>query len=117
MFMSYRQDIMDTKEMNKRLKAWMFPVVFTGYVLASVILLFCLNFHLPMAVEKVIYVLITPCVFIFGLFQPVLKSLGWVEGEMIQFPSVLGLLVVLIVCNGVFYLVGICFSKLQKKNR
>lgn len=75
---------------------WIAAAVTAGYfvVTAGVFRLF--NIGVPRALEQALSLLVTPAVLLMGLWDPVLKRLGWSKGEWFAVPSLPGFVALLL---------------------
>jgi len=69
---------------------WIAAAVTTGYFVATAGVFWLFNVGVPRWLEQVLSLLVAPAVLLMGLWDPLLKRLGWSKGEWFAVPSAAG---------------------------
>jgi hypothetical protein len=76
---------------------WVVAGLVVGYFAFTALVFKLFNWGVPAAVEQVLSAVVAPAVLLLALWTPLLKRLGWAQGEWFSVPSPPGFLLLVLV--------------------
>lgn len=94
---------------------WIAAAATAGYFVATAGVFQLFNWGVPRAVEQVLSALVLPAVLLMGLWDPLLKRLGWSRGDWFAAPTLPGFVLVTAVYAALAFVLALLVVRLLQR--